>query len=235
MAKRKPKQGDRLRAVGYVRASKGEQKLTPTAQREALEAWARGEGVEIVVVYEDLGVSGGDPFDKRPGMLAAIDALAEHGAGLLVVAKRDRLARDVIVGATIELQAERNGAVVVAADGAGNGDGAEAQLMRRLLDAFAEYERAIISARTKVVLASKKARGERTGGIPYGYSLSDDGVHLVPRQDEQRTIQAAKALRAEGLALRAVAAGLAVRGMRPRAGGQWYAETVRCLLRAEVA
>ena len=63
------------------------------------------------------------------------------------------------------------GAKVVAADGVGNGDQPENLLMRRMVDAFAGFERRVIGARTKAALAVKKARGERVGGIPYGESV----------------------------------------------------------------
>ena len=43
-------------------------------------------------------------------------------------------------------------------------------LMRRMIDAFAEYEKLIIGARTKSGLAAKRRRGEKTGGmVPYGF------------------------------------------------------------------
>src|SRR3972149_6369399 len=80
-------------AVGYIRASTEEQHLGPDAQRAALDTWARAHGVRLVAVHVDAGVSGATPIDKRPGLLAALDALRESGAGLLVVAKRDPPAR----------------------------------------------------------------------------------------------------------------------------------------------
>ena len=69
------------------------QDLSPDAQREAIRAWAKREGVEVIAFPEDLAVSGGTEIDKRPGLLAAIEALRTEDAGILVVAKRDRLAR----------------------------------------------------------------------------------------------------------------------------------------------
>ena len=51
----------------------------------------------MISVHEDLGLSGGTPLEKRPGLLAAPDALRQQAAGILLVAKRDRLARDVMI------------------------------------------------------------------------------------------------------------------------------------------
>ena len=185
------KSGDPKVAVGYIRASKGEQRLTPDAQREAMRIWCDREGVELVAVFEDLGVCGATEIDKRVGLLGALEALGEHGAGVLVVAKRDRIGRDVFVCAMVERLAARAGAVVACASGAGNGEGPEALLMRRLLDAFAEFERALIRTRTREALAVKRRRGERIGSVPYGWRLASDGVHLVADEDEQRIIRLA--------------------------------------------
>jgi len=223
------------KAIGYLRVSTDEQENGPDAQRADLVRWCESNGAELVAVFEDKGISGAAEIDKRPGLLAALDAIREHKADFLLVAKRDRLARDVIVGAMVERMAARAGAQVVAANGAGNGDGPEAQLMRRMVDAFAEYERQIIRARTKAALAAKKARRERTGQVPYGWTLGADGVHLEANEAEQGIIRAALELKTAGLSLRAIGAELARRGLLPRSGKRWYASSVRCLLQGEAA
>ena len=147
MARTRP-DPDPTKAIGYARASTSRQDLSPGAQRAAVEAWAAARGVTVVAWFEDLGISGGAELDKRPGLLGAIDALRTHGAGALVVARRDRLARDVLVNAMVERLCERVGARVQSADGAGNGAGPEAALMRNIVAAFSAYERMLIRART---------------------------------------------------------------------------------------
>jgi DNA invertase Pin-like site-specific DNA recombinase len=173
MAGRKRKApADPKKVVGYVRVSTDEQALGPEAQKVAIREWCRANGVVLVAVHEDLGVTGATPVEKRPGLNAALDSLAVACAGVLLVAKRDRLARDVVIGAVAERLVERLGARVLSADGTGNGDGPEQQLMRHLINAFAEYERMVIGARTKAALHVKKRRGERIGAVPLGYRLS---------------------------------------------------------------
>lgn len=218
--------------VGYVRASTDRQDLSPDAQRASLTRWCEANGARLVAVHEDAGVSGAAPLDKRPGLLAALDALTANGAGVLLVAKRDRLARDVVVAAMVERLAERSGARVLAADGTGNGVGPEAQLMRGIVDLFAQYERALIRARTKAALAVKAARGERTGGVPYGFRLAADGLHVVANPEEAAVVERARTLRAEGRTLRAIAADLDTRGTAPRGGGRWHPQTVANIVRA---
>jgi DNA invertase Pin-like site-specific DNA recombinase len=139
------------------------------------------------------------------------------GAGVLVVAKRDRLARDVAVAAMIEKATLAAGAKVVSADGAGNGDSPADAFMRTLLDGAAAYERALIRARTKAALGAKRARGERAGGVPYGFT-ADDAGRLTSCPVEQEVISIVGTLRAAGMPLRGVVAELARRGLISRTG-----------------
>jgi DNA invertase Pin-like site-specific DNA recombinase len=186
-------------------------------------------------VFVDQGVSGGAALDKRPALMAALAVVKEHGAGVLLVAKRDRLARDTMLAAMIERMAERDGATVRTADGTGEGDAPEAVLMRRIIDAFAEYERLLIRARTKAALAVKKSRNERTGDIPYGSRLASDGVHLEGHDSEQQMIERVKQYRDSGLSLRAIGAQLDATGIRPRGGGRWHPQTVANVLAGRMA
>jgi len=218
-------------AVGYVRVSTEDQHLGPEAQRASLEAWSARAGVRLVAVLEDRGVSGAAPLEDRPGLQAALDALSAHGAGRLVVARRDRLGRDVVGVAALERLVERSGARVASAAGEGEGDDPAAQLMRRMVDAFAEYERELIRQRTRSALQAKRARGERAGNVPRGFSADATG-RLVPHQAEQEALTIIRALRGEGLTLRAIAERLEARGIYNRAGRPYDLPSLSRALRA---
>lgn len=226
--KRRP-EADPTIAVAYVRASTDGQHLTPDAQRQEIEAWAERQGVTVAAWASDIGVSGTTPVDQRPGFLGALEALEAHGAGVLLVAKRCRLARDVVVAVVAEHLVCDRGARVVSVGGEANGEDPEAQLMRTIHDAFNAYERARIVARTKAALAVKKARGQRVGSVPFGHRLAADGVHLEHHPEEQATIARLHELRDEGLTIRAIAARLDEEGHRPR-GKRWHPTTVARLL-----
>jgi DNA invertase Pin-like site-specific DNA recombinase len=204
-------------AVGYIRVSTDDQALSVDAQRARLESWCAERRLTLVAVHEDVGVSGGADLDKRPGLMAAIDALTPGMA--LVAVKRDRLARDTMNAAMIERLAECQGARVLTCDGAGEGDSPEAQMLRGIIDVFAQYERAVIRARTKVAMAHKRDRGERISRhVSYGKMLSDDNCHLIDNPDEQEVIVVARELYAAGLSSRKVAERLAERGLYSRVG-----------------
>jgi DNA invertase Pin-like site-specific DNA recombinase len=202
---------DASRAVAYIRVSTEEQHLGPEAQLAAINVWASRYNVTVVAVHRDIGVSGGAPLADCPGLMTALEDLGVHGAGLLVVAKRDRLARDVMKAAMVEARTEALGARVTSAAGEGDGTDPSAKLMRQIIDAFAEYERALIKARTTAALAAKKVKGERIGGIPYGFSDVDG--KLVPNEDERRVIIEAKYLSSNGLSMRGICAKFANEGV----------------------
>jgi site-specific DNA recombinase len=196
---------DSSKVVAYIRVSTEEQHLGPEAQLAAINVWATRQNVTVVAVHRDLGVSGATPLADCPGLMAALNDLGVHGAGLLVVAKRDRLARDVMKAAMVEARAEALGARIASTAGEGDGTDPSAKLMRQIVDAFAEYERALIGARTKAALAAKKAKGQRIGGVPYGFSVDADG-QLVPNDAERVVIARARELSSQGLSFRGICA-----------------------------
>jgi DNA invertase Pin-like site-specific DNA recombinase len=217
--------------VAYIRVSKEEQQLGPEAQRAAIEAWAAAEGVEIVAWHIDHGLSGGLELDDRPALVQAIGELRARRLSVLVVAKRDRIARDVYVAAVVERAVEKIGGRVVCADGAGNGDTPADAFMRRILDAAAEYERALIRMRTKAALRAKRARGERAGQVPFGFRLADDGRGLVDEPKERAVLERVRVLAAAGVTLRQMVASLAAEGLTSRAGRPFSRGSVENLLR----
>jgi site-specific DNA recombinase len=231
MTVRRARPGDAKLAIAYLRVSTEEQRLGPEAQRAAIEAWAARDGVAVLAWHADQGVSGASELDDRSGLIAAIGQLRAVGAGVLVVAKRDRLARDVAVAVAIDRAARACGAAVVSADGNGNGDSPAAEFMRVLLDGAAQYERRLIAARTVAALGAKRAQGQRVGGVPFGWR-ADDGGWLLPDPAEQSVIEQVRELRATGLSLRAVAAQCARLGLRSRSGTAFGATQLHRMLRS---
>ena len=237
-------------AIAYIRASRDEQKLSLEAQRSSIEAWAAREGVHVAAWHVDAGVCSVDAIEERPALLEALAAIKVNKASVLIVAKRDRIARDVMLTAMIERDARKAGAVVVSAAGEGNGSTPADAFMRTIIDGAAAYELAMIRARTKAALGVKRAKGERTGGhTPYGQRLASDGQHvarcytegkdsacqgcknLEPHPGEQEVIARAKALSDEGLTVRAIAAQLAAEGHRNRVGKPLAFQAIGLFLR----
>lgn len=205
---RRTRSSDPRTAVAYLRVSTEEQRNGPEAQRAQIEAWAQREGATIVAWYLDEGISGASGIEDRPALSLALAAVSEARAGTLVVAKRDRIARDIFVAKLVERDLTRRGARIVAADGVGNGDTPADQFMRTILDGVAAFERDLIRARIRAALNVKRARGERVGQVPFGCRLAADGRNLEPDEGERRIIARIRELHAAGVSQRRICATL---------------------------
>jgi len=175
-------------AIIYLRVSTSKQVEAGNgldAQKAACLAFAEREGLQVAGVFVDAGVSGGAELQSRPGMMDAINALQK--GGILLVAKRDRIARDVLNNAVIEKMVSKKKSSIASADGAGNGDDAAAALMRNILAAMAAYEKALAGMRTKAALKALKSSGRVYGPVPYGFQRF--GNALISNDDELQVVQ----------------------------------------------
>ena len=195
--------------VGYMRVStkgQGESGLGLEAQQVAIEGYARQHGAKIAALYVE--VESGKRAD-RPELAKAL-AHAKRSKGALVVAKLDRLARNVEFLARVM----NAGTEFVAVD-----NPAANRLTLHILAAVAEAEAKAISERTKAALAAYKARGGRLGGeLPQCRNLTPEAI--AKGRERSATARAAaakeayadlapsmKQWRAEGLTLKASPAG----------------------------
>jgi len=213
-----------MRVIGYCRTSKDSQGLSPAAQETSIRSWCRAAGCEPAAVFVDVGVSSVSAIEERPGLAAALSALRKGDA--LLVAKRDRIARDPIIAAQVEYLARRVGARLVSADGREGASQLESTIQRCVDDMVAAVELHRIRTRTREALAAKRAKGERTGSVPYGFALAADRVKLVPVATEQAVIATARAMHAEGYSLRDIAREFAARGHFSRTGRVFQAVQV---------
>lgn len=213
-----------MKYVIYLRVSTEQQResgLGMEAQRQmCLSYISREEGPHSVLEYMDEGYSGSLELDKRPALLESISQL-EKG-DILLIAKRDRIGRDPIVNAMIERAVERKKARLISASGDVKDDNDPSSiLMKRMVDAFAEYERLIIGARTKAALQVKKKKGQRVGHIPFGYRLCEDKKHIEKDEREQEILKQISDLKKECLSLRMIAKELNLKEKFNRKESHW--------------
>jgi DNA invertase Pin-like site-specific DNA recombinase len=206
-------------AIAYTRVStaqQGRSGLGLEAQQAALARFAEAEGYSLVEAFEEVETGkGSDALDRRPQLSAALKAARKHKAPI-IVAKLDRLSRDVhfISG----LMSHKTPFIVAEL-------GADADpFMLHIYAALAEKERRAISQRTRDALAAKKAQGVKLGGL--------NAKGIANREEAQ---QRAEALRPvfdglAGMSHRKMAAELNAMGIPTPAGGQWHAVTVKRVL-----
>lgn len=219
------------RAIGYCRVSTDQQResgLGLDAQRTAVEQTAARLQLHLAQTYTDAGLSGSLSVDERPALADALNALRR--GDVLIVAKRDRIARDVFVSVLIEREAAKKGGRIVSAAGEGTDtDDPSAVFTRRILDAVAELERGLTAARTRAALRAKRARGERAGTEPFGFRVNGDGRTLHPYEPEQQIIRVIEECREARYSLREMAEELNRRGFTTRAGSPWRFEYIRSI------
>jgi len=102
---------------------------------------------------------------------------------------------------------------------------AAGKMVFRMLAVLAEFERDLVSERTRMAMQHKKAKGERVGPLPFGFNLAADGVHLIENPQEQAALKHIARLRAGRHSLRAIAADLTRRGVPTKRGNSQWAHT----------
>jgi DNA invertase Pin-like site-specific DNA recombinase len=202
-------------AIAYTRvstASQGRSGLGLEAQQTALARFAEAEGFNLLETFSEVETGkGSDALDRRPQLAEALKLAKQHKAPI-IVAKLDRLSRDVhfISG----LMAHKTPFIVAEL-------GADADpFMLHLYAALAEKERRLISQRTRDALAAKKAQGVKLGG------LNAKGIRN--RDEAKARAEALRPLMSElsSLSARAIAAELNARGVATPSGARWHTETV---------
>lgn len=210
-----------VRALAYLRVSTAEQVDSGAgldAQRATVTAEAERQGwsVEFVV---DAGLSGATL--ARPALLDALSRLDAGDADVLVAAKLDRVSRSVHDFSGLLDRAHRSGWRLVLLDSGVDTSTAPGEMVANMLASAAQYERRLISQRTKDALAAKRAAGVRLGRPSV---LSTDVIRRIVTE------------RAKGQGLRVIAEGLTVGGVATARGGPaWSTSSVQAVLAGQDA
>jgi DNA invertase Pin-like site-specific DNA recombinase len=212
--------------IAYYRVStsrQGRSGLGLEAQRNAVMRFIEAEHLELLDEHVEIETGkGADALDRRPRLRDALTQ-ARRAKASVVVAKLDRLSRDVafISG----LMAQRV-PFIVAELGTDTDP-----FMLHIYAALAEKERRLISERTRLALAQRRARG-----LPLGNPAALEKVHLKGAEANRTAADAfasnvlpiIREMQKSGLSsYRAIASALNARGIRTARGGAWHATTVR--------
>jgi DNA invertase Pin-like site-specific DNA recombinase len=187
--------------IAYVRvstASQGRSGLGLEAQRAAIDRFCEAEGLKVTAGFVEIETGkGSDALARRPQLRAAL-AAAKKRRCAIVMAKLDRLSRDVhfISG----LMVERIPFIVAEL-------GADADpFMLHLYAALAEKERRLISERTKAALKVARERGVKLGGDRVGALEKANAVRAASADEAAaRAMQIIGPLREQDLGLREIA------------------------------
>ena len=173
-------------AIGYVRVStdrQAEQGVSLEAQEAKIRAMATVQGTELL----DVIVDGGESAKSltRPGVERLLALINAGKVDAVIIAKLDRLTRSVKdLGSLLELLEKRKVALISVAESLDTGSAA-GRLVITIMAAVSQWEREAIGERTRDALRHKRAQGERTGNVPYGFRLAADGRHVEPDRHDR--------------------------------------------------
>lgn len=187
----------KVHAVGYLRVSTEQQAqegISLDAQRAKIRAYCLAQDIELVAVYADEGVSAKSL--RRPGLQRALRMLTDEKADALIVAKLDRLSRnvkDMAIVCEFYFQEGRPWCLLSVSDLIDTRSAA-GKLVLNVIMSAAQWEHDAMSERTQAAMAELRRQGVALGGAPYGwrYAPSPDETGrrpLVEVPEEQHGIR----------------------------------------------
>ncbi|KQP99709.1 resolvase [Methylobacterium sp. Leaf121] len=223
------------RAVGYLRVSTEEQAATGhglDTQEKAVRAFAESQGYDLVEVLTDAGVSGATKPTERPAF-GRVVALAEAGAlDVLLVAKIDRLSRDIRHAMTTvsDLAEQHEVAFRSVTESVIDTSNPMGRTFFAIFAGMAENERFVIRDRTAGGRLAKAGKGGFAGGkAPYGYEKDlQGGLRVV--EDQAKVVRRIYRERRQRRTLQAIADGLNADRIASPSGGAWQVSSVSYLL-----
>jgi DNA invertase Pin-like site-specific DNA recombinase len=220
------KRGERTKAIAYLRTSSasnvGADKDSDKRQRAAIEAFAKARGFELDGEFYDPGVSGADPITERKGFKAMLERITSNGVRCILIESPDRFARDLAVQLAGHDFLKGLGVALIPATAPDyfTEDTPTARLVRQVLGAISEFEKATLVAKLKAARDRKTAlTGERCGGQASHKERRPEVVALAKRLRRNRS-------------LREISAELAKRGHVNDAGRPFAAMSIANMLEA---
>lgn len=216
-----------MKVVAYLRVSttKQQEAYGPEVQRKAIRQWAKVNGHRVIAWHTDV-ISGASELHDRAGWRDAAELVKTGKASGVVVARLDRLARDVLVQEYLLRNLTDFGGVVLSARDsenemlAGESRDPSRKMIRTILGAVSEYDREMTVDRLAAARAAKASHGGYAhGALPYGYRSV--AGKLVPIAAEQKVIAHMRQLLTQGLTYRDIACRLNADSTPAKRGGAW--------------
>lgn len=219
-------------AVAYLRTSSaanvGDDKDSHVRQWRAVEVYAKSAGYIIrEPAYYDAAVSGADAIDARPGFRALLAYLDDNPeVRVILVETANRFARDLIVQETGYRLLKERGIELIAADAPGGflDDTPTAELVRQVIGAISQFEKASIVAKLKGARERKRAVAGKCEGRKSHNESRPEVVSLARRLRRQSPSTGKRR------SYREIAAQLAELGHRNGKNNLYHASAIRSML-----
>jgi site-specific DNA recombinase len=219
-----------MRAAIYSRVSTDHQSSNGTSlasQENYLRSYAAAKSWRIVKVFREKGFSA--KTTQRPALQSLLGAVKAGEVDVVAIYKLDRLTRSVRDLCDLVVFLKRYRVELVSLTESLDTSTASGMLLVNILGSIAQWEREIISARTRAALQRKRDNGQVYGPVPLGYRRK--GNRLLPDAKRLAVVEDIFAMRKSGKTLQAIANSLmSQRIAAPRGGKVWGPETVRIVL-----
>ena len=222
----------KVTAIAYLRTSSaanvGADKDSDKRQLDAIEAFAKRAGYELVGEFNDAAVSGADHIETRPGFAAMLAHIAGNGVRTIIVETASRFARDLMVQEVGFAKLQGLGVQLVAADSPQSflDDTPTSKLIRQILGAVSEFDKAMVVAKLKGARDRKRAVNGKCEGRKRIAELHPEIVAEARRLRPRSTKGKHKR------SLREVAAELERLGYLNERGSRFSAASVQSMLAA---
>lgn len=181
----------RIPALAYLRTSSaanvGDGKDSDKRQRDAIQAYAKYAGYELVGEFYDAAVSGADPIDTRPGFRELLERIVSNGVRTVIVEDASRFARTLmtqeagiatLAGLGVRVRTSRG-------DDLTDSDDEMRVAMRQIAGVFSQLEKTRLVKKLKAARDRKSKSGSRVEGRKT----------RVERLAKQKTPEAAAAIK----------------------------------------
>jgi len=224
-----------MKVIGYVRVSTEEQALSGVsldAQEQRIRAYCHAKDWTLTEVVRDEGLSAKNL--KRSGLQCILERISKRNGkrsfDSIVVVKLDRLTRSVGDLAYLNKLFEANKLAFVSIQESVDTSSASGRLFHNIIACLSEWERGVISERTRDALRHKRSNGQLAGEVPFGYRIGEDGKTLEPIPEEQEILKMIKSMRESSLSFWKIANRLNVSGIATKKGNKWYPASVQSVL-----
>jgi DNA invertase Pin-like site-specific DNA recombinase len=205
----------------------GADKDSEKRQRSAIESYAKRTGIEIVETFYDPAVSGADPVHARPGFAAMLKRIERNGVRTIIVETANRFARDLMVQEVGYAMLKERGIHLIAADSPSSflDDTPTAKLIRQVLGAIAEFDKAMTVAKLRAARDRKRAETGRCEGRKSHAELNPELVRQAKRLRRRSP-------KGHQRSLREVSAALSEMGFKNTSGRSFSASSIKAMIEA---
>jgi DNA invertase Pin-like site-specific DNA recombinase len=217
-------------AIAYLRTSSaanaGAEKDSDKRQGAAIAAFATPAGYELVGEYFDAAVSGAGDVDARPGLVAVLERIESNGVRTIIVETANRFARNLMVQEVGYRKLRDRGIELIAADSPSSfiDDGPTATLVRQVLGAIAQFDKAMTVAKLRGARDRKRREVGKCEGRKSHAEVNPEHVAIAKR------LHHASPKTGERRSLRKISAEFEAAGFLNENGRPYHSESIRRMI-----